>query len=128
MTGKADGHALLALPLKTVDSGVVHLVLFGLARGQTLGDLTRGVVFLGDDELQKRLLSRISAATPARMAADLRPCLLNLPDEPIAPGIHALALARAHGKPRRLRIEVIECLSIPIHIKIESRGNIDLVE
>ena len=128
VTGKADRHALLALPLKTVDGGVVHLVLFGLARGQTLGNLTRGVVFLGDDELQKRLLSRISAATPARMAADLRPCLLNLPDEPIAPGIHALALARAHGKPRRLRIEVIECLSIPIHVKIESRSHVDLVE
>ena len=128
VTGKADRHALLALPLKTVDSGVVHLVLFGLARGQTLGDLTRGVVFLSDDELQKRLLSRVSAAAPALLAADLRPCLLNLPDEPIAPGIHALALARAHGKPRRLRIEVIECLSIPIHVKIESRGHVDLIE
>ena len=54
--------------------------------------------------------------------------LLNLPDEPIAPSIHALALARAHGKPRRLRIEVIECLSIPIHVKIESRSHVDLVE
>ena len=128
VTGKADRHALLALPLKTVDGGVVHLVLFGLARGQTLGDLTRGVVFLSDDELQKRLLSRVSAAAPALLAADLRPCLLNLPDEPIAPGIHALALARAHGKPRRLRIEVIECLSIPIHVKIESRGHVDLIE
>ena len=128
VTGKTDRHALLALPLKTVDGGVVHLVLFGFTRGQTLGDLTRGVVFLGDDELQKRLLSRVSAATPARMAADLRPCLLDLPDEPIAPGIHALALARAHGKPRRLRIEVIECLSIPIHVKIESRGHVDLIE
>ena len=128
VTGQADGHALLALPLKTVDGGVVHLILFGFTRGQTLGDLTRGVVFLGDDELQKRLLSRVSAATPARMAADLRPCLLDLPDEPIAPGIHALALARAHGKPRRLRIEVIECLSIPIHVKIESRGHVDLIE
>ena len=128
VTGQADGHALLALPLKTVDGGVVHLILFGFARGQTLGDLTRSVVFLGDDELQKRLLSRVSAATPARMAADLRPCLLDLPDEPIAPGIHALALARAHGKPRRLRIEVIECLSIPIHVKIESRGHVDLIE
>ena len=128
VTGQADGHALLALPLKTVDGGVVHLVLFGFTRGQTLGNLTRGVVFLCDDELQKRLLSRVSAATPARMAADLRPCLLDLPDEPIAPGIHALALARAHGKPRRLRIEVIECLSIPIHVKIESRGHVDLIE
>ena len=128
VTGKTDRHALLALPLKTVDGGVVHLVLFRLTRGQPLGDLTRGVVFLGDDELQKRLLSRISTATPARMAADLRPCLLDLPDEPIAPGVHALALARAHGKPRRLRIEVIECLSIPIHVKIESRGHVDLIE
>ena len=128
VTGQADRHALLALPLKTVDGGIVHLILFGFTRGQTLGDLTRSVVFLGDDELQKRLLSRVSAATPARMAADLRPCLLDLPDEPIAPGIHALALARAHGKPRRLRIEVIECLSIPIHVKIESRGHVDLIE
>ena len=64
MAGEADGHALLALPLETVDGGVVDLVLLGFARGETLGDLARGVVLLGDDELQERLLSRFPWLRP----------------------------------------------------------------
>ena len=51
MARKADRYALLAIPLKAVDGRVIHLVLFGFADGKTLGDLTRSVVFLCDDEL-----------------------------------------------------------------------------
>ena len=74
MTGQADGHALLALPIKAVDRGVIDLVFLGFARGKTLGDLARGVVLLGDDELHGEAPSRISvSAAPALSAGDLRP-------------------------------------------------------
>ena len=79
MARQAHGDPLFAIHRKTIDRGVVHLVVFRLAGiTQQLSDLLCGDILLGDYELHKHApeIGRLSSGTVYRFKEYLRryPC------------------------------------------------------